>query len=361
MKSTSGEYFIALDHIRALAAFLVFTWHFLHATNGYPIPFEYVPFGFIFSILDEGHTGVALFMTLSGYLFAKLLDGKHVNYIAFWWNRFLRLAPLLIFLMLITGCGKFLSGDIFHLQSNFISMVKQVVPNGSWSILVEFCFYLMLPLFFWLTRLSRLSFLILLLIALILRFLIFYERGGIQWLAYFTIVGRFDQFVLGILAYQYRDFIAKRHLLAIGGILAFLIFYWYFDLLGGFFHNPSYPSSSSIWIYLPTLEGIAYALVISYYDNSFSPSNKGISRLVSHIGNYSYSIYLLHFFLVIHLAQFIDEKLINISNFYLACLFSLISFLLMIPIAYLSYRFIESPFLRLRTPYLQSEGGRKNK
>jgi len=28
------------------------------------------------ALLDEGHTGVALFMTLSGYLFAKLLDGK---------------------------------------------------------------------------------------------------------------------------------------------------------------------------------------------------------------------------------------------------------------------------------------------
>jgi len=30
-------------------------------------------------------------MTLSGYLFAKLLDGKRIKYGSFLWNRFLRL------------------------------------------------------------------------------------------------------------------------------------------------------------------------------------------------------------------------------------------------------------------------------
>ena len=62
MRSSSGEHFIALDHVRALAAFMVFAWHFTHAENGYPVPFEYVPALFPFSLLDEGHTGVALFM-----------------------------------------------------------------------------------------------------------------------------------------------------------------------------------------------------------------------------------------------------------------------------------------------------------
>lgn len=60
MKSTSGQHFLALDHVRALAAFMVFTWHFTHSSNGYPIPFDYVPLVFPFALLDEGHTGVAL-------------------------------------------------------------------------------------------------------------------------------------------------------------------------------------------------------------------------------------------------------------------------------------------------------------
>jgi len=76
VKSSTGSHFIALDHVRALAAFLVFVWHFLHARPSVPVPFAYTPSIFPFALLDEGHTGVALFMTLSGYLFARLLDGK---------------------------------------------------------------------------------------------------------------------------------------------------------------------------------------------------------------------------------------------------------------------------------------------
>ncbi|QND50989.1 acyltransferase family protein [Phyllobacterium sp. 628] len=79
-----------LDHMRALAAFMVFNWHFLHFTNGYPVPFEGSPSLFFLAILDEGHSGVALFMTLSGYLFAKILDGRSIRYPAFILRRMLR-------------------------------------------------------------------------------------------------------------------------------------------------------------------------------------------------------------------------------------------------------------------------------
>ncbi len=42
----------------------------------------------------------------------------------------------------------------------------------------------------------------------------------------------------------------------------------------------------------------------------------------------------------------------DISNFYLCLLWSLPAFLLMLPFGYLSFRFIETPFLNLRRPYL---------
>ena len=35
---------------------------------------------FIFSILSEGHTGVSLFMALSGYIFAKIIDDKDIHF-----------------------------------------------------------------------------------------------------------------------------------------------------------------------------------------------------------------------------------------------------------------------------------------
>src|SRR5258708_30665061 len=125
MRSSSGAHFIALDHVRALAAFMVFAWHFTHARNGYPVPFDYVPALFPFAVLDEGHTGVALFMTLSGYLFAKLLDGKSIHYRMFLWNRVLRLLPLLAVVLLIVGITKLVKGEslsiyVFTIVAGFI-------------------------------------------------------------------------------------------------------------------------------------------------------------------------------------------------------------------------------------------------
>ena len=103
LESSEGRYFYRVDHIRALAAFIVFVWHFIHSVKGYPVKFNYSPSIFPLSILDEGHTGVALFMTLSGYLFAKLIGDRQINYRSFIYNRALRLLPLFMLVILIVG------------------------------------------------------------------------------------------------------------------------------------------------------------------------------------------------------------------------------------------------------------------
>lgn len=356
MRSSSGAHFVALDHIRALAAFMVFAWHFTHATNGYPVPFDYVPAIFPFSILDEGHTGVALFMTLSGYLFAKLLDGKSINYGAFIWNRALRLLPLLVFVILIIGLKKVVSGE--NLYSYAYSIASGVIfpslPNGGWSITVEFHYYLILPLLLWMLTKSKFWPFIIIVAAIALRAYLYHEKGEIQSLAYWTIIGRIDQFVLGMLAYQFRSCFARRHIIAAFTIISFMMIYWYFNLQGGFFQNPSYPSPSLLWIILPTIEGVAYAISIAWYDNSFSHSTSGISKFIGRIGEYSYSIYLLHFFVVFRAAKFVNEHIMDISNFYLACFWSLICFVLMMLPGYVSFRFIEAPFLKLRKNYIKT-------
>lgn len=99
MRSTTGAYYEALDHVRALAAFLVFAWHFVH-TDGI-VPYASVPANPLLSLFEEGHVGVGLFMTLSGYVFAKLIDGRVVRIVPFLWNRAIRLLPLLAFVFLL--------------------------------------------------------------------------------------------------------------------------------------------------------------------------------------------------------------------------------------------------------------------
>lgn len=357
MKSSSGKYYVGLDHIRAIAAFMVFSWHFMHGGNGYPVPFGYAPSFFALTLLNEGHTGVALFMTLSGYLFAKLLDGKKINYVSFIWSRFLRLAPLLVLVILVDGYKQYLVGNNLSGYPKWIlaGAIKPSLPNGGWSITVEFHFYLLLPLLLFFSRKSKYSLLFVVCFAILARSVLHQELGQIQKLAFWTIVGRIDQFLFGIMAYQFRKYIAGRHCLVVTGLTLFAIFYWYFNMQGGFYKSPSYPSPNAIWIFMPALEGLSYALMIAWYDSSFVHSNNRISRFVALIGTCSYSIYLLHIFFVFELAGTINEYLIDISNFYVALIFSTIGFLLMVPIGYASYRFIESPFLRLRTRYIVPE------
>lgn len=353
MRSSSGAHFIALDHIRALAAFMVFTWHFIHGTPGnFPVPSGYAPAIFPLAVLDLGHTGVALFMCLSGYLFAKLLDRKSITYSAFLWNRVLRLLPLIAFVVVIVGVRTWINGE--DLSAYVASVAKGIVfptlPNGGWSITTEFHFYLILPLLLWMLGKSKWIPFSVVLAAIALRAVIYDVQNTVQIPAYLTIVGRVDQFVLGMLMFHFRHAIARRHAAVLAVLLGFTVFYWFLDFPGGL-----YPAPEPLWIVLPTIEGVAWAIGIAWYDASFSHPTGAVSRFIGRIGEYSYSIYLLHAFFVFQAAAFIDARIVKLGNFYVACVCSLVCFLLMIPLAHLSYRFIEAPFLKLRKPYVVRE------
>ena len=362
MRSTSGEHYIALDHVRAVATFMVFVWHFIHSHYGSPVPFEYVPSLFFLSVLDEGHTGVALFMTLSGYLFAKLLDGKKINWPAFYWNRFLRLFPLLFIVVLVFGYRKvtdtsdptqYLLNLHIYLNNILNSFWLPTLPNGGWSVTVEMHFYLLLPLLLLVQGRFKYFLTGLVVAALCFRFYFYMSHGEVFSLSYWTIVGRVDQFVCGIIAFKYRHLFINRHLFAALLFLLFTLFYWTFDTGGGYHNGFNSDNNRFAWVYLPTIEAIVYSLLIAWYDNSFNHKNAGFSGFLSKIGEYSYSIYLLHVFIVFWLARMINEKIMDISNFYVAVLWAAACFLLMYPVGYLSFRFIESPFLKHRKRYVK--------
>ena len=351
LKPPHRKYYIALDHVRAIACFTVFTWHFV--SFGYapkyntPVPL------FPLSFLSEGHTGVGIFMTLSAYLFAKMLDGKQIDYKAFIWSRFIRLAPLLSIVILFIGLTTQLHGGniISYVKTIISGLIQPVLPNGGWSITTEFHFYLLLPFLLFLTKRSKYTLGFVLISTIALRICLHRKFGEIQVLSYFTIVGRIDQFILGIMAYQFRQYFTKKHRFVACISVMFAILYWKFDMLGGFYNNMSYPSPSPLWIYMPTLEGLCYASIISWYDNSFQHSTGRFSRFIAAIGTYSYSIYLLHFFFFPKMANAINHY-IDLRNIHLALLASIVAFLPMILIGYVSYRLIETPFFQFRIKYI---------
>lgn len=354
MRATSGAHYIALDHVRALAAFIVIAWHFIHGASGYPVPFEGAPRIIPLAIFDEGHTGVALFMCLSGYLFCKLLSGRKINYFLFLFNRALRLLPLLFLVITIVFVVKYFNSEnsYYYWLSILKGFYLPTLPNGGWSITVEFHFYIFIPVFLWAVYTRRYLIILFLIIPFVLRVFIWFYYGDVQRYAYFTIVGRFDQFFLGMLAYRYRHLITDRHIVMAILAFAFLIFYWWFDKLGGFYLLPSYPSNNLIWVLMPFFEGFFYATMIAWYDNSFEHSSGWLSKVVAKFGEYSYSFYLLHFFFVFKAAEWIDKNIVDLSNFYIALFFSFVFYVAMFPLGYLSYRFVELPFLKFRRKYI---------
>ncbi|MBK1664951.1 acyltransferase [Rhodospirillum rubrum] len=355
MRSSTGQHSLALDHIRALAAFLVFAWHFAHAGDpGYPVPFD-APSPWILAILDAGHTGVALFMTLSGYLFAKILEGRSFSYPIFLLNRALRLLPLLVLVIIVIGIRKYWIGaDLDAYWNNILwGPLLPTLPNGGWSITVEAHFYLLLPLLLWLSARWRFALPLLLVATVGLRLGLYCAKGEVQFLAYWTLVGRIDQFVLGIIAARSQGWL-MRHPVVIGGLIASLLaFYAVFDAVGGFALHPSHPSSSPLWIILPTFEGMVYAAAIAWYDRSGLAGKGLVSKGLARIGDYSYSLYLLHFFVVFRMADFIHRHIMDISTPRAALPWAVVCFALMIPLGYLSFRFIEAPFLSLRRSYIR--------
>lgn len=311
-------------------------------------------------LLDEGHVGVALFMTLSGYLFAKLLDGKSIIFPLFLYNRALRLFPLLLLVFFIHIIIEVIRAQDIHaiyrvIFNLFRGFVFPVWPNGGWSVAVELQFYLILPFLLMLRQRNAKLLVALLLVTLFSRYVLFLERGQVQDLSYWTLVGRIDQFVLGILAFHYRNKIQGNHYLAITVAASLISLYYWFNMRGGFYlTDGKYPSPSTIWIWLPTAEGLAFGVLIVWYETCFSASKGAWSRWLSKVGEYSYSIYLWHFFYVFELARFINDHVFLMSTYTRAFMASLVGFALMIPIGYLSMKYIEAPFLRHRRPYYRS-------
>lgn len=349
MKSSTGAYFIALDHVRALAAFLVFYWHFNSINEGQFAAPSWVP-----SILTEGHTGVAVFMTLSGYLFAKILDGKNIDYLRFVWNRCIRLLPLLFFVLFVICINRFFNGENlwWYIKHLLKGPVFPTLPHGGWSITVEFHFYLLLPAILWMARKNKAWLFSILLVAILARLAFFLNYGTVQIPTYWTIMGRIDNFLLGVIGYYFNTLISGRNLAAIVVATSFLLFYRWFDSMGGFYKWGDFPSTSPIWIVMPTIEGFSYAALIAWYDTSFRQLSGAASRFIARIGEASYSIYLLHYFFVHHMASFIQRFVFledGLPRFFSA----VVCFLLVVPIAMLSYRFIEVPFLKYRVKYIR--------
>jgi peptidoglycan/LPS O-acetylase OafA/YrhL len=354
MRSSTGLYVSRLDHMRALAAFLVYCWHFLHIK----IPYEMVPTFMALSLFEEGHAGVALFMTLSGYLFAKIMDGRKIDFGRFYRNRLLRLVPLLSVVLLYWALRGQVSLEGF--VKGFLSFPTW--PPGTWSIVVEFHFYLGFPLLLVLQRVHRIWPLIAVLaISIALRTLLWQAYGEVQWLSYWTIIGCIDLFVLGMLWHELagKQLIKAWPGLVAGGSLIAIIGLWHaFNGMGGFYGLGGYPSSSAIWIVIPTLQGLLFGALIAGYERMAVKIPGMLDRGLARTGEVSYSIYLVQFIVYPTLGKYCGLLGFDLGNFSVAMALAVATFPVIVLISNLTYELIEKPFLRWRRAYVEGSQNR---
>lgn len=346
MRASSGLYVSKLDHVRALAAFCVYCWHFAHVH----VPYSAVPQVPLFSLFEEGHIGVALFMTLSGYLFAKIIDGRPLDLWRFYRNRLLRLVPLLALVLAYWAARGAMTADSF-----ITGFIMPTWSGGAWSIAVELHFYLIFPLILWLQRSHRIAALIALFVLSIgLKAAVWSATGSVQAFSYWTIGGAIDLFIAGMLWHELakRDSV-RRHASAVLLASAVLIIgLWHaFNIAGGFYGLGGDPSPSPLWIILPLMQGLAFGALIVGYEYSAVALPARADRILAKVGEVSYSVYLLHFMVFPTFVKQLVGAGFDMASWPVTFALAIATFPLVVALAALSYRFIEKPFLNLRGRY----------
>jgi peptidoglycan/LPS O-acetylase OafA/YrhL len=140
-------------------------------------------------------------------------------------------------------------------------------------------------------------------------------------------------------------------------LMAFLIFWQIFDAMGGYYNHSAGPSSSPLWIFIPTIEALTWGSLIALYECLPIKLPQIVDRGLAKVGEWSYSIYLLHFFPIVLMRNLFWERQGSTGDFYLAFVIANFAFLAFLPVAAVSYRYFEKRFLIYRRPYLRAPIG----
>ncbi len=357
--SRNVPYLAGVDHLRGLAAVLMVVYHgyqqlsgrvFVRASN----PAE--------AVILEGHTAVALFMVLSGFVFTYGALGHELHTPTFLRNRLLRILPMYVLVvalaMYTSPTGYTFDGllQLFTLQGTPPIASADFGPFGAllWTISVEFTFYLLFPFLLRFLHTYGPRYLLGLVATMVVLRLLAHgvNPEATRDLAYWTIIGRLDQFLLGmfigwIVVHRAPVLAAGRAWLAV--LLSSIAVVVALEL---FNRNGSWYSTASWKALWPTAEGVVWAAFVISWLLVARTVPAGLSRWLVLPGIVSYSAYLLHYAIVVAL---IDREpigfagsgpgnaLLNTAVIILPATFVL---------AALTYSMVERPFMQMRRRYL---------
>jgi len=364
--SSNIKFLPQVDHLRAFAAIWIVLYHGFQiigsvARSGEQFSGKWIySKNFVYSAILEGHSAVALFMTLSGFIFTYGAFGKAVNYRGFIKNRMLRIYPMYV---VVLACAVVTSQFPFSM-SRFISSILpfadvysiQGTPfmAVSWAVAVELQFYLLFPvILLFLNKTSFVTILFIIVGTILLRSLCVLLGMSMHDAAYWHIMGRMDQFAIGVAAaVLLRKYRVGKYSAAIGlacSVMLVVTMLQIFNRLGG------WPSTGMWRLIWPSVEGVVYSSLIYFYVSSNLFEGGMVSNALCRVGECSFSIYLLHFPIV---KYFSDPRFLGFATgrpFFETCV--LVVFVVVpvvIAVSFVTYRIIERPFLRRRVRYTSS-------
>ena len=343
---------IEINGLRGLAILLVVLFHY-----------EIYPFSGAF-------IGVDIFFVISGYLIGKIIEKQEFsfkNYKDFLFKRIRRIFPGLFFLLLFSfiffsfilspehliDFSKSIISNLilipnfyFWTQSNYFDVSSDFKPLlHTWSLGVEYHFYLIWPIFIWILKnFFKNNFFLNFFLIFFIIFSLFINLYTISFgpifenkflygkyvsdTIFYLTPFRIFEFVFGYLLVtnkkRLKNNFANETLFVIG-ILLITYSVLVFDA------KTLFPSYNALF---PTCG--AFLLIFSR--GSFLSDVLLRNRLINYIGNISFSLYLYHWPVLIFYKYYKFVDLVFIEK--LLCIF------ISIFLSHLSFKYIEQPFLK---------------
>ena len=373
-KQTSAKRFFGLDFLRALSISLLLFSHSSWIYNSH-------------AVLDKlqdasGFLGVELFIVLSGFLIGGILYKQflHENYslkdaLSFVSRRLMRVLPsyylvvcILTIVYLIFGFSVAQVWKYLLLIQNFATPIPAFFPE-SWSLPVKEMGYIFVVFLLWISaktvvRISKKHlFLVINIGMIIIIFLLklYYNLHSTnldlkQWSfeVRSVVIYRIDSVLIGVLFgyfnYNYKEFIlAKRKLFFVAGVTLFLFLIFFISILKLRLNNAAW-----FWnICCLPLVSLIICMFIPFLLNWKTPSQT-IGKFVTFICNISYSVYLLHYSLVLFLMKYF----IDTTNFNLWQLngFTFLYLSVTVGLSFIMYTFFEKPINEYRAKNFKLNG-----
>lgn len=362
------NYFKNLDGFRFICFLSVFLFHSFH-TDSSAIKKSAIYNAIKIETFNNGNIGVYFFFVLSGFLITYLAlkeknEKGNIHVFNFWMRRILRIWPLYFICLVIGFFGypilKSFTGEMSSETANiyyYISfwsnfdIIKNGLPDASilgalWSIAIEEQFYLIWPIFLYFTPIKKFWVIPSFFIVSSIVFRVY--NANYNAIEFHTLSCIGDLSIGALIAWlvfsktSFINYIERLSAPLIYTVYIFTILLFFFrDDLGAFL-----PSYRLIDRTVFSIIGGFIILEQTFANNSFFKFAN--LKRISSLGKYTYGMYCLQFVGILIVLK--TAKIIGVSDSFskVMVIDPILSLLVVIGLAYLSYQVIEKHFLKLK-------------